>query len=279
MKQFIMTVDVDPPFSSKQNYVIERGIACLLDIFDRYLIRATFFVPGVVAKEFPKIMEEIVQRKHEIACHGLKHTPSEATLDVNKQMEIINTATKIIESTAGLKPVGFRAPLFRTNKNCWIALSRNKYLYDSSVVLSPLFGMSFKMHLQSQPYFLFKSKVSQHFNLLEIPISVNPFLPFPLGGGWLRIFGLKWAKAGIEINFALRSPVIFYIHPKDLINLDTYGLPWYMYRNTSVCLKTLTEIIEYVKQNGGRFIKAYELAHSILAKDERDRPSPLFHAS
>jgi len=260
---FLMTVDVDPPFSSKQNYVIEDGIHHLLDLFEKYSIKATFFVPGVVAEKFPDIMEKIMKKNHEIACHGLKHTSIEATLNVHKQIQIISIATRLIESITGFRPVGFRAPLFEINKDCWIALYKNGYLYDSSVVLSPLFR-NFRNPFQSRPFFLMKPKVNHDFGLLEIPVSVNPFLPLPLGGGWLRTFGLKWAKTGIKINFTLRSPVVFYIHPKDLVNIYTPGLSWYMYKNTTVCLKMLVDIIKYVKRSGGRFIKALELAHFIF---------------
>jgi hypothetical protein len=263
---FIMTVDVDPPFSSKQNYVIEKGVAHLLNLFDEHFIKATFFVPGIVAEKFPEITEKIAKRKHEIACHGLKHAPSEATLNVDKQTQIISTATKIIESITGFRPVGFRAPLFKINKDCWIALSKNRYLYDSSLVFSPIFG-NYKTPFQSKPFFLANSKLNKDCGLLEIPVSVNPFLFLPLGGGWLRIFGLRWAKIGIKINFTFQLPIVFYIHPKDVIDMNTYGLSWYMCLNTSSCLKILGEIIRYVKRSGGQFITAYELACSFFDMD------------
>lgn len=250
-----MTVDVDPPFSPVQNFIIEKGIHIILNLFDKYSVKATFFVPATVAENFPLIMEEIVKRRHEIASHGLKHDPWEATLNLKTQIKIIKMATETIESVTGLRPKGFRAPLFKINRNCWIALEKNGYMYDSSVVCSPLYG-EHKLFLGVKPFSL---SGNGSYNLLEIPVSVNPFLPLPLGGAWLRIFGLRWAKIGIKMNFIYQTPVVFYIHPKDVV-LGTYNPSWYYYRNIDRCTKMLEEIICYAKRNGTKFMKACELA-------------------
>lgn len=257
---FVTTVDVDPPFSSWQNYVIEKGVDHFLKLFKKYSIKATFFIPGVVAKEFPKTIRKIVEQKHEIACHGLKHEPLEATLDISKQMLNIKEATEIIESITGLRPTGFRAPLFNVNKNCWISLYKNGYVYDSSVVSSPLYGNYKRFFLKSKPYFLADLLRDENCNLLEIPVSA--FL-FPLGGGWLRLLGLKWMKTGIKANLVFHTPIVFYVHPKDVVYYNPHGLPWYYSRNISKCLRMLDDIIKYVKQRDVKFITAYELARVI----------------
>jgi peptidoglycan/xylan/chitin deacetylase (PgdA/CDA1 family) len=253
-----MTVDVDPPLASIPKFIVEDGVISLLKLFDEYAIRATFFVPAVVAEEFPEIMEEIVKRRHEVSCHGLKHDPWEVTLNVNKQIRIIRTATEILQSTTGLRPVGFRAPVFSINRNCWIALQKNGYVYDSSVVCSPFFGSERKF-FPTKPFLLLVPKTNENCGLLEIPVSANPFLPYPLGGAWMRIFGLRWSKIGVKLNFIFDTPVVFYIHPKDVIP-RTYGRFWYYYRNTANCMKMLDEIVKYAKRNGAKFLTAYELA-------------------
>jgi peptidoglycan/xylan/chitin deacetylase (PgdA/CDA1 family) len=256
---FVMTIDVDPPISSIPEFMISKGVASLLDLFDKHTIKATFFVPSMVAEKFPASMKEIVKRRHEIACHGLKHDPWEATLNVDKQTKMIKAATDSIQSITGLRPVGFRAPLFRINENCWKALQKNGYLYDSSIVCSPFYG-SHKIFLPTKPFFLPTPEKSGSCSLLEIPVSTNPFLPFPLGGFWLRLFGLIWTKIGVTLNFISRTPVVFYIHPKDVVPRE-YGRRWYYYYNTTNCMNMLNELIEYAKQSGAKFLKAYELAN------------------
>jgi peptidoglycan/xylan/chitin deacetylase (PgdA/CDA1 family) len=262
-----MTIDVDPPLSYIPSQIIVRGVSVILDLLDKYEIKSTFFVPAVVAEKFSAVMEEIVKREHEVGCHGLKHDPWEATLNVNKQVRMIETATEIIQSTTGSRPVGFRAPLFRINRNCWIALQKNGYVYDSSVVCSPFFGKP-RVLFPEKPFLLQLSRMKNNCGLLEIPVSVNPFLPFPLGGSWMRILGSRWTKIGVKLNFISQTPVIFYTHPRDVIPMRC-GRVWYLNRNTTSCMKMLEETIKYAKKSGAKFFKAYELARLYEAEFSR----------
>jgi len=253
---FIMTVDVDPPIPSNPNSDIVRdGVAALLELFDRHAIKATFFVPAVVAEKFPIVIREVVKQGHEVACHGLEHNKGEASLGVDEEIQIIRTATKMIQSVINVRPVGFRAPVFNVNESCWVALQKNGYIYDSSIVCSPFY----KNFFPSKPFLIQFPKTNKDRSLLEIPVSVNPLLPLPLGGAYMRNFGLKWCKVGIKINFLLQNPVVFYVHPKD-VDPRTRGRSWWWYRNTSNCMELLEKIIKYAKQNRAQFLKMYEFA-------------------
>jgi peptidoglycan/xylan/chitin deacetylase (PgdA/CDA1 family) len=257
-----MTVDMDPAPPSAPYLDIEKGTADILRLFHEYGVKATFFVTASVALDFPEMIQEIRRKGHEIACHGLKHDANEAMSSIDEQCRTIRTATEEIESIAGSRPIGFRAPLFRSNANCRVALHRNDYVYDSSVVCSPFYG-SYKTRLLSRPFFLSCSGSRADCNLLEIPVSVNPFMPFPLGGSFMRIFGLNWIKIGIRTNSMLNAPIVFYVHPKDVI-LRTSGIYWHSYRNTANCLRMLEEIILYGKKIRAEFMRACELAEAHL---------------
>ncbi|MEM2146343.1 MAG: polysaccharide deacetylase family protein [Candidatus Jordarchaeaceae archaeon] len=257
---FVMTVDVDPPFTPRQNYIIEQGVDHLLNLFKKYDIKATFFVPAIVAENFSEIIVEIIEQKHEVGCHGLKHDPLETTLDVNKQIQTIKTATEIIESVIGMRPIGFRAPLFKWNKSYWMALQRNSYVYDSSYVCSPLYGNT--KILFTRPFRLPKYEPNCY-ELLEIPISVNPFFLLPLGGVWLRIFGSKWAQIGIKMNSIAHTPIVFYIHPKDVV-FKIPGLNWYYYRNVTNCVEMLERVIKCAQHSRMKFLTVSKLAEKFL---------------
>ena len=42
-------------------------------MLDEFAITATFFVVADVVEHYPGLVESIVERGHEIGCHGLHH--------------------------------------------------------------------------------------------------------------------------------------------------------------------------------------------------------------
>jgi peptidoglycan/xylan/chitin deacetylase (PgdA/CDA1 family) len=253
-----MSIDVDPSLYSVPPFVTTKGVKSLLGLLDKHTIKATFFVPSSVAEKFPDTLLEIAKRGHEVGCHGMNHDPWEITLDLNKQVQIIRTATETIQSVVGSRPVGFRAPLFKINTNCLLALEKNEYVYDSSIVCSPLYN-NHRKFFPKKPFHVVVHKTDQKRRLLEIPVSSNPFLPFPLGGVPFRIFGLRWCTIAMKLNLIYQIPIVLYTHPKDVVPRE-YGKSWHSYRNTPTCLKMIDGAIDYAKRSGARFMKAIELA-------------------
>ena len=52
---------------------IRFGLPHLLEVLDRYQLKATFFIPGQVAKRYPDAVRAIAAHGHEIGCHGNHH--------------------------------------------------------------------------------------------------------------------------------------------------------------------------------------------------------------
>jgi hypothetical protein len=250
-----MTVDVDPPPPSAPDLKIEEGILTLLQMFKKNEIKSTFFVTAIMAEKFPDLMQKIKKDGHEIACHDLDHSPIVDKLNLTKLISRIRIATQLIKDCTGVCPLGYRAPLFKINRNQLVALYKNGYIYDSSIICSPFFR-SFMFFPFPKP---FTFSVGKNGLVIEIPVSINPFIPFPIGGAYIRIFGKKWAKIGIKANLLLNFPIIFYIHPKDII-VRISGPNWYSYINTSKCANFVEEIVHYAKKNHVIFIRAVDLA-------------------
>jgi len=260
---FVMTVDVDPPPPSAPDLKIEEGMLTLLQMFKKNEIKSTFFVTAIMAEKFPDLMKKVKRDGHEIACHDLDHSPLVDKLNLTRLVSRIRIATQLIEDYVGVQPYGYRAPLFKINRNQLIALYKNGYIYDSSIIFSPFFRSLPKFSF-STPFFV---PINKNEWMIEIPLSINPIMPFPIGGAYFRVFGKKWAKAGIKVNFLFKNPLIFYIHPKDII-VRTSAPSWYSYKNTSKCLDSLKEIINYAKKTGAIFIKAIDLAY-LFAKNRK----------
>jgi len=118
---------------------LARETEALLDLFERLDVRATFFVLGMAARAHPQLVKPIVDRGHEIGCHGDAHlpvhtqTPAEFTAD-------LRAARATIEELTGKTPVGYRAPAFSITRAAdWAydVLAQEGFAYDSSQHDSP----------------------------------------------------------------------------------------------------------------------------------------------
>jgi polysaccharide deacetylase family sporulation protein PdaB len=81
----------------------------LLDVFDTYHIKVTFFVTGMWADANPTMLKEISDRGHEIGNHSYTHKDF-ATLSDADMVKELDRASDAIESVTGRKPTLFRAP-------------------------------------------------------------------------------------------------------------------------------------------------------------------------
>lgn len=115
--------------------VWKEGLPMLLDLYDKYEVKATFFYIANFAKQHPEIIKIVQERGHEIACHGLTHQHEKAfdIMPINEQLEHLSTAKKILEDIAGEEVVSFRAPALRVNFDTPKALIEAGFKYDSSV--------------------------------------------------------------------------------------------------------------------------------------------------
>ena len=99
-----------PKTLSLGQYGMSHGLPRLLDLLDEFQIRATFFVPGKTAEAYPEAIKEVLDRGHEIACHGYEYE-NFSLLGYEEQKERISKAVEAIEKAGGKKPEGFRAPI------------------------------------------------------------------------------------------------------------------------------------------------------------------------
>src|ERR1039458_7288064 len=91
----------------------------ILDLCDEYGSKATYFVLGWVAKKFPQLVREIHARGHELACHSFWHRPV-YQLTPEEFREDLRQARGVIEQTAGVRVVGYRAPTWSiTAQSVW----------------------------------------------------------------------------------------------------------------------------------------------------------------
>jgi peptidoglycan-N-acetylglucosamine deacetylase len=81
----------------------------LLDLLDKHNAKASFFLIGLHAQQYPELVKEIAKRGHCVANHSYKHL-SLPKLTRAAQLAEINQSTDIIESILHKPCVLFRAP-------------------------------------------------------------------------------------------------------------------------------------------------------------------------
>jgi len=193
---------------------LERNTTRLLQVFQRYDVRATFFVLGYCAERFPDLIAEIYANGHEVACHSYTHRrvdqldPEEFRLDTRR-------AVNAIIKACGARPLGFRAPSWSINDSVpWAfeILSELGFEYDSSIfpIKHDLYGMP------KGPRELFRMKLSEGRFLYELPASTYRLLWWNLpiaGGGYLRHCPYWYSRRMIERINRRGKPAVVYIHP------------------------------------------------------------------
>ena len=100
----------------------------ILDILDRYNVKATFFVLGIWAEANPEKLLEMYYRGHEIGNHSYSHKlPSKSTAEqLNGEIEKCN---QVVEDIIGVKPILYRAPS-GDNTETVLELAEGKGMYN-----------------------------------------------------------------------------------------------------------------------------------------------------
>ncbi len=82
----------------------------ILDILDKYDIKATFFMSGGKSDETAEIMREVAQRGHTLAVHSLSHKYDEVYESVESWLEDFNNTYMSIYDATGVRPQLYRFP-------------------------------------------------------------------------------------------------------------------------------------------------------------------------
>jgi len=252
-----VTVDVESDWggrASAEDRGVEGcryGIPRVLDIFDRFGVRSTFFVSSEVSGVIGPELRAITSRGHEIASHGWRHLRYDH-LPLERLDEQLRASKNTLEDVTGLTVSGFRSPQFAPHRELFPALARAGYQYDSSLVAGRIPGR-YHNKIDHRPFW--KDGV------LEIPVGSLPLTPVPSGLLWLNL-----VRTAIPLEW-LTSPdqhlSVFYLHPFDLYPARyttrfnwTINL-WYLLRQKHACA-TLEAYIQRVAERR-RFVTMHDL--------------------
>lgn len=193
----------------------------ILDLFDEYGVKATFFTLGWVAERLPDLVREIHRRGHELACHGYGHEliykigPERFRADIRR-------AKTLLEDQSGVAIHGYRAPSYSiTQQSLWALdiLVEEGFSYDSSIF--PVYHDTYG--IPDAPRFPYIIK-RQGGSIAEFPLTTFPLhlgvmhyhVPIA-GGGYLRLLPAELIRRCIyRINRHEQQPTVLYFHPWEI---------------------------------------------------------------
>jgi len=227
-----MTVDVEDYFhvSAFENTIeksdwinmplrVEKNTYRLLELFEKYDVKSTFFTLGWVAERCPNLIKAIVDQGHELASHGFAHQRITEMSKENFVSDVVNSK-HILEQLSGTEVIGYRAPSFSINdSNTWAyeKLIELGFQYSSSTypIQHDLYGVP------NWPRFIYeRSESVDGKKILEIPIPTlrkNNRNTGIGGGGYFRLYPYWLSKRRIDkFHQQEQKPYSFYFHPWEI---------------------------------------------------------------
>lgn len=210
--------------------VWQEGMPRLLELYEKYNVKSTFFFVADFVRDCPDIVKMIQPYGHEVACHGFTHDYKQAfdVLSYEQQVEHLNKAKKILEDISGDEVISFRAPALRVNEFTPQALIDTGFRFDSSVAPQRMdifmtLGSKNKMQwlrAPRNPYYVSQNNMARKgdTSLIEVPVSS---FGFPYIGTLMRVApALNTLTKHLIYNEIKDTDKVinFLIHPNELID-------------------------------------------------------------
>jgi len=210
--------------------VLKEGMPLLLDLYEKYNIKSTFFFTGYIAKLHPELVKMILPYGHEVGSHGLSHEKKHGfdVMDYDEQVYHLKESKKILEDISGKEVISFRSPALRMSNSTVSALMESKFKIDSSVASQRFdmfmsFGGVQKVRWLTAPRLPYRASENNIFkkgdsSIIEIPLTA---FGFPYVGTTMRVFPLltNIQKYFFHWETSLnKKPIVFDIHPNEFID-------------------------------------------------------------
>ena len=236
-----------PSRLSTGQYGARAGLPRILDLLDRYNIKATFFMPAVSAKLYSEEVKRIADAGHEVGIHGWIHEFT-ATLEKDEERLLMAQALDTLEEITGRRPVGIRTGSWEYSENTLDLIEEFGLLYDSSLMAD------------DRPYELLSN--GEPTGIVELPVewilddypyfgmnrfsSTRPYTP-PSGvfEVWAAEFDMAYEERGL---FLLTMHPQIIGHRSRIVMLEK--LIQYMQARPGVWFATHAQVARHAKEEG-----------------------------
>ena len=224
---------------------IESSTSIILSFLKKYNIKATFFVLGWIAEQYPELIRRVAKDGHDIGYHSYYHRLPKNQTKEEFENDLVS-GLNLLEQLTNKKITYYRAPNFSL-KNKWMldCLSDNGIKLSSSI-RNPIHHKGVK--LPNAPFIFTKNNRE----LIELPLLTKNLLitKFPYSGsGYFRLLPFNIIKKLL----ANKQYQMLYFHPRDFDNNVPMPKEFGFIRNmlntigTSSVLPKLEKLTEHIK--------------------------------
>jgi peptidoglycan/xylan/chitin deacetylase (PgdA/CDA1 family) len=256
---------------SRGVFAAELGMPRLLNLFKRFGLKQSFFIPGHTIESFPKECQMVADAGHEIGLHGYSHE-NPLALTYEQESVIFDKSIALIKGLTGKRPTGYVAPWWEVSTNSIDILIRNGVKYDHSL-----------MHKDFTPYYV---RVGDEWTKIDYSQPAETWMkPFTKGKetGLVEIPASWWLDDLPPMMFIKKFPNSHgYVTPRDMESLWRDTFDW-VYREHDYAVFPMTihpdvsgrpqvllmleRLIAYMmSQPGVRFVMLDEMADDFMTR-------------
>ena len=264
-KLAFITLDLEPDHCdlvAGNSYDSFRGLDELIGVVRDYSLPLTVFATGMVLQERKDEVRALIDAGAEIELHSYSHKSGREGVDE------ISRGVLAYRKTLGYSPRGYRAPLGMVSRSEIDYLASEGFLFDSSIFPSIFPGRFCNVFSDTRPFFYPRT------GLLEIPISVIPFIRFPVALSYIQLVSFPVFRSLSSI-FRLPGIVVIDFHLHDIFpsrEFDNLPLRWKCvysrcgFRDRTRGMRDLKHLVTLIKARGYVFEKLLDLYHRVREK-------------
>ena len=219
---------------SRQLDTTEAGVERLLPVLARHAEPATFFVTGTLVRDRPQLVAALAAAGHEIGVHGFDHQDDYRSLPAAEAIQRLRAARALVQDASGQPVDGVRTPYLLPCPAD--RLRAAGFRYDASIHPTWVFGRYNNLRSSRRPW--------RQCGLLHLPISVVPFVRWPVSFLWYRTAGARLGRRLAHLA-AVGAPYLhLYFHPWEAIDIPPLGAPrWVAVRTGAAFVVALDDLL------------------------------------
>ncbi len=265
-----------PDDISRGLFAGEIGVPRLLNLFKKYKLKTTWFIPGHSIETFPEQTQMVVEAGHEIGIHGYSH---ENPIAMTEQQEetILSKCIDLVEKVSGQRPTGYVAPWWEFSNVTNELLLKHGIKYDHSL-----------MHNDFHPYYV---RVGDSWTKIDYSKSADEWMKPLIRGHETDLIEIpaNWYLDDLPpMMFIKKSPNSHgFVNPRDIEQMWRDQFDW-VYREYDYAIFVMTihpdvsgrpqvllaheRLIEYMNSHEGvRWATTNEIADDFARRQPRSK--------